>query len=573
LPAQGCDFHAPLRSSTPLEAVRAVLRREVPHLDQDRSLHPDQQAATRLIRTGAVIDAAGRGHLPIVHEDLMTRIDNSRRIRAPRGTTLTAKSWQTEAPLRMLMNNLDPDVAENPAELVVYGGMGRAARDWQSFDRIVSSLRSLEADQTLLVQSGKPVGIFRTHPDAPRVLIANSNLVPHWATLEHFNELDRKGLMMFGQMTAGSWIYIGSQGIVQGTYETFVEMGRQHYGGSLAGRWILTAGLGGMGGAQPMAATMAGASCLAIECRPSSIEFRLRTGYVDCQARDLDDALAIIRPVDLPEKKPVSVALLGNAAEILPELLRRGVRPDCRHRPDLGARSGQRLPPGRLEPRPVGGWARQDPDRRGQGRQEVDGGARPRDAGVPQARRADGRLRQQHPPDGAGGRRGRRLLLSGLRARLCAAAVLPRHRAVPLGRAVGRSRGHLSHRREGQGAAARQQAPAQLARHGAQAHQVPGLPARICWVGLGERDRLGLAFNEMVAKGELKAPIVIGRDHPRIGLGRQPQPRDRGDEDGSDAVSDWPMLNALLNCASGAPGCRCIMAAASASASRSMPAW
>ncbi|HYX04400.1 MAG TPA: urocanate hydratase, partial [Reyranella sp.] len=258
----------------------------------------------------------------------MTRIDNARVIRSPHGPLLSAKSWLTEAPLRMLMNNLDPDVAEKPGELVVYGGLGRAARDWDSFDRIVASLRKLEGDETLLVQSGKPVGVFRTHGDAPRVLIANSNIVPHWATLEYFNELDRKGLMMFGQMTAGSWIYIGSQGIVQGTYETFAEMARRHYGGSLAGRWILTAGLGGMGGAQPLAATMAGACCLAVECRPSSIEFRLRTGYLDSQAKDLDEALSIIAKATA-EKKAVSVGLLGNAADVLPELLRRGVRPDC----------------------------------------------------------------------------------------------------------------------------------------------------------------------------------------------------------------------------------------------------
>ena len=257
----------------------------------------------------------------------MTRLDNARIIRAPRGTEISCKSWLTEAPLRMLMNNLDPDVAENPAELVVYGGIGRAARDWQSFDGIVAALRTLEADETLLVQSGKPVGVFRTHTDAPRVLIANSNLVPHWATWEHFNELDRKGLAMYGQMTAGSWIYIGSQGIVQGTYETFVEMGRQHYGGDLSGRWILTAGLGGMGGAQTLAATMAGASCLAVECRPSSIEFRIRTGYVDVQATDLDHALALMDTARRT-KQPISVALLGNAAEVLPEMVRRGVRPD-----------------------------------------------------------------------------------------------------------------------------------------------------------------------------------------------------------------------------------------------------
>src|SRR5689334_2562974 len=257
----------------------------------------------------------------------MNRLDTTRVIRAPIGPERTARSWLTEAPLRMLMNNLDPEVAERPAELVVYGGMGRAARDWNSYDRIVATLRRLEAEQTLLIQSGKPAGVFRTHEDAPRVLIANSNLVPHWATWEHFNELDRKGLMMFGQMTAGSWIYIGSQGIIQGTYETFVEIGRQHYGGNLAGRWILTAGLGGMGGAQPLAATMAGASLLAIECQPSRIEMRLQTRYLDMQASDLDEALAVIER-SCRERKPMSVALLGNAAEILPELLRRGVRPD-----------------------------------------------------------------------------------------------------------------------------------------------------------------------------------------------------------------------------------------------------
>src|SRR5271154_3835225 len=258
---------------------------------------------------------------------MTTRLDNARNIRAPRGSKLSAKSWLTEAPLRMLMNNLDPEVAEKPHELVVYGGMGRAARDWESFDRIVAALTALEADETLCVQSGKPVGVFRTHRDAPRVLIANSNLVPHWATLDHFNALDRKGLMMYGQMTAGSWIYIGSQGIVQGTYETFAEIGRRHYGGSLAGRWILTAGLGGMGGAQPLAATMAGASLLAIECQPSRIEMRLKTGYLDRQASTLEEALAIMAQAT-QSKKPVSVGLLGNAADIFPELVRRGVRPD-----------------------------------------------------------------------------------------------------------------------------------------------------------------------------------------------------------------------------------------------------
>src|SRR5499433_2027022 len=257
-----------------------------------------------------------------------TRLDNARLIRAPRGSKLSAKSWQTEAPLRMLMNNLDPEVAEKPHELVVYGGIGRAARDWESFDHIVTALRKLDGDETLCVQSGKPVGVFRTHADAPRVLIANSNLVPHWATLDHFNELDRKGLMMYGQMTAGSWIYIGSQGIVQGTYETFAELGRRHYGGSLAGRWILTAGLGGMGGAQPLAATMAGASLLAVECQPSRIERRLETGYLDRRTDSLEEALTMIERATR-EKKPISIGMLGNAAEVLPELVRRGVRPDA----------------------------------------------------------------------------------------------------------------------------------------------------------------------------------------------------------------------------------------------------
>ncbi|HEV7416373.1 MAG TPA: urocanate hydratase, partial [Tianweitania sediminis] len=259
---------------------------------------------------------------------MTTRIDNQRVIRAATGPELSAKSWLTEAPMRMLMNNLDPGVAEKPGELVVYGGIGRAARDWESFDRIVAALKTLEADQTLLVQSGKPVGVFQTHKDAPRVLIANSNLVPHWATWDHFHELDKKGLAMYGQMTAGSWIYIGSQGIVQGTYETFVEMGRQHYDGDLSGRWILTAGLGGMGGAQPLAATMAGASCLAVECQPSRIEMRLKTGYLDRQAQDLDEALAIIDEA-VKAKKAVSVGLLGNAADIFPELVRRGIKPDA----------------------------------------------------------------------------------------------------------------------------------------------------------------------------------------------------------------------------------------------------
>jgi urocanate hydratase len=481
----------------------------------------------------------------------MTRIDNDRQIRAPHGTTLSAKSWQTEAPLRMLMNNLDPDVAEKPSELVVYGGVGRAARDWQSFDRIVASLRSLEDDQTLLVQSGKPVGIFRTHPDAPRVLIANSNLVPHWATLEHFNELDRKGLMMFGQMTAGSWIYIGSQGIVQGTYETFVEMGRQHYGGSLAGRWILTAGLGGMGGAQPLAATMAGASCLAIECRPSSIEFRLRTGYVDCRAKDLDDALAIIRQ-STEAKKPTSVALLGNAAEILPELLRRNVRPDCvtdqtsAHDPGNGY-----LP---------AGWSLADwEDRRAKDPAGVSKAAK---TSMAAHVRAMLEFHKRGVPTVDYGNNIRQMALEeGVADAFSFPGFVPAYVRPLFCRGIGPFRW-----------AALSGDPEDIYRTDEKVKELlpdnkhlhnwldmarkrikfQGLPARICWVGLGDRDRLGLAFNEMVAKGELKAPIVIGRDHLDSGSVASPNRETESMKDGTDAVSDWPMLNALLNCASGA---------------------
>src|SRR5215472_11827574 len=296
-------------------ATRAIRRRGMPILPGPSS------------RLCATCSKPASRLLAPEEDPMATRLDNVRIIRAPRGQQLSARSWLTEAPLRMLMNNLDPEVAEKPHELVVYGGVGRAARDWESFDRMVTALRNLEADETLCVQSGKPVGVFRTHPDAPRVLIANSNLVPHWATLDHFNELDRKGLMMYGQMTAGSWIYIGSQGIVQGTYETFAELGRRHYGGDLAGKWFLTAGLGGMGGAQPLAATMAGASLLAIECQPSRIEIRLATRYLDRRARDLSEALAIIAEA-CQRRRPISVGLLGNAAEILPELVRRNAKPD-----------------------------------------------------------------------------------------------------------------------------------------------------------------------------------------------------------------------------------------------------
>jgi urocanate hydratase len=481
----------------------------------------------------------------------MTRIDNSRTIRAPRGSTLNAKSWLTEAPLRMLMNNLDPDVAEKPGELVVYGGMGRAARDWQSFDRIVASLKALDEDQTLLVQSGKPVGVFKTHPDAPRVLIANSNLVPHWATLEHFNELDRKGLMMFGQMTAGSWIYIGSQGIVQGTYETFVEMGRQHYGGSLAGRWILTAGLGGMGGAQPLAATMAGASCLAIECRPSSIEFRLRTGYVDCQARDLEDALAIIQR-STAEKKPTSVALLGNAAELLPELLRRGVRPDCltdqtsAHDPGNGY-----LPAGWS----LGQWE----DAREKDPKGVVSAAK---KSMATHVRAMLEFHKLGVPTVDYGNNIRQMALEeGVSDAFAYPGFVPAYVRPLFCRGIGPFRwAALSG--DPEDIYRTDEKVKELLPDNAPLHnwldmarkriKFQGLPARICWVGLGDRDRLGLAFNEMVAKGELKAPIVIGRDHLDSGSVASPNRETEAMKDGSDAVSDWPMLNALLNCASGA---------------------
>lgn len=481
----------------------------------------------------------------------MTRIDNARIIRAARGTELSAKSWLTEAPLRMLMNNLDPDVAENPGELVVYGGIGRAARNWECFDRIVAALRALEADETLLVQSGKAVGVFRTHADAPRVLIANSNLVPHWATWDHFSELDRKGLMMYGQMTAGSWIYIGSQGIVQGTYETFVEMGRRHYGGDLSGRWILTAGLGGMGGAQPLAATMAGASCLAVECRPSSIEFRLRTGYVDVQARDLDDALAVIARAGR-ERKPVSVALLGNAADVFPDLVRRGVRPDCvtdqtsAHDPVHGY-----LPQGWT----LAEW---------EDKQRSDPKAIERAAKRSMAEHVRAMLdfhRMGVPTVDYGNNIRQMALDEGVADAFDFPGFVPAYIRPLFCRGIGPFRwAALSgdpediHRTD---AKVKELLPGNTHLHtwldmARERIRFQGLPARICWVGLGDRHRLGLAFNEMVARGELRAPIAIGRDHLDSGSVASPNRETEAMRDGSDAVSDWPLLNALLNCASGA---------------------
>ena len=480
-----------------------------------------------------------------------TRLDNARTIRAPRGPQLSAKSWLTEAPLRMLMNNLDPEVAEKPHELVVYGGIGRAARDWESFDRIVAALRGLEADETLCVQSGKPVGVFRTHADAPRVLIANSNLVPHWATLDHFNALDRKGLMMYGQMTAGSWIYIGSQGIVQGTYETFAELGRRHYGGSLAGRWILTAGLGGMGGAQPLAATMAGASLLAIECQPSRIEMRRKTGYLDAQAKDLDEALAMIERA-CREKKPLSVGVLGNAAEMLPELVRRGVKPDAvtdqtsAHDPINGY-----LP---------AGWTLAQWEARRAG----DPKAVERAAKESMAAHVRAMLefwRRGVPTLDYGNNIRQMAKEMGVADAFDFPGFVPAYIRPLFCRGVGPFRW-----------AALSGDPEDIFRTDAKVKELmpddrhlhnwldmarsrikfQGLPARICWVGLGDRHRLGLAFNEMVARGELKAPIVIGRDHLDAGSVASPNRETEAMQDGSDAVSDWPLLNALINCASGA---------------------
>ncbi|MBS0396166.1 MAG: urocanate hydratase [Proteobacteria bacterium] len=483
--------------------------------------------------------------------DTHTRKDPTRTIRARTGTTLEARSWLTEAALRMLRNNLDPDVAERPDELVVYGGIGRAARDWECFDRIVEVLRRLGDEETLLVQSGKPVGVFRTHADAPRVLIANSNLVPHWATWEHFNALDRKGLMMYGQMTAGSWIYIGSQGIVQGTYETFAEMGRRHYGGELGNRWILTAGLGGMGGAQPLAATMAGASMLAIECQPSRIAMRLRTGYLDAEAKDLDEALERMARATR-ERKPVSVALCANAAEVLPELLRRGVRPDA----VTDQTSAHDPVNGYL---PIG-WslAQWEAERR------ADPAAVARAARASMARHVEAMLgfhRQGVPTFDYGNNIRQMALEEGVADAFAFPGFVPAYIRPLFCRGIGPFRwAALSGDPEDirrTDAKVRELIPGDRHLHrwldmAGERIRFQGLPARICWVGLGERHRLGLAFNEMVARGELKAPVVIGRDHLDSGSVASPNRETEAMRDGSDAVSDWPLLNALLNTASGA---------------------
>jgi urocanate hydratase len=479
------------------------------------------------------------------------RIDNSRSVRAPRGSEISAKSWLTEAPLRMLMNNLDAEVAERPHDLVVYGGIGRAARDWESFDRTIATLRELEADQTLLVQSGKPVGVFPTHPDAPRVLIANSNLVPYWATWEKFHELDRMGLMMYGQMTAGSWIYIGSQGIVQGTYETFAEIGRRHYEGNLAGRWILTAGLGGMGGAQPLAATMAGACLLAIECQPSKIDMRLRTGYLDLQANSLDEALAVVERA-CQQKTPRSVGLLGNAAEIFPELARRGVRPDA----VTDQTSAHDPLNGYL---PIGWTLAEWEERRARDPKGVERAAK--ESMVAHVQAMLGFWRSGVPTLDYGNNIRQMAMEMGVTDAFDFPGFVPAYIRPLFCRGIGPFRwAALSG--DPEDIFKTDQKVKQLLPHDSHLHnwldmagariKFQGLPARICWVGLGDRHRIGLAFNEMVAKGELKAPIVIGRDHLDSGSVASPNRETEAMKDGSDAVSDWPILNALLNCASGA---------------------
>lgn len=488
---------------------------------------------------------------------MATRYDASRKIVAPTGSTLNCKSWLTEAPYRMLQNNLHPDVAENPQSLVVYGGIGRAARNWECFDEILKTLKTLNDDETLLIQSGKPVGVFKTQPDVPRVLIANSNLVPRWATWQHFNELDRKDLFMYGQMTAGSWIYIGSQGIVQGTFETFAEAGRQHFGGDWRGKWILTAGLGGMGGAQPLAATFAGAVSLTVECQQSSIDFRLRTGYVDKQARDLDDALALVQE-HTANGDAVSIALLGNAADVLPEIVRRakagGIKPDF----VTDQTSAHDLIHGYLpQGWTVEAWkaAQADHSKHAEleqaaakscavhvqaildlqqmGAYATDYGNNIRqvafDQGVKNAFDFPGFVPAYIRPLFCQGKGPFRwVALSGdpediYKTDAKIKSLFPDNHELHRWLDMARERIHFQ-----------------------------GLPARICWLGLGERDKAGLAFNEMVRNGELKAPIVIGRDHLDTGSVASPNRETEAMKDGTDAVSDWPLLNAMLNVAGGA---------------------
>ncbi len=485
------------------------------------------------------------------------RRDPSRTIRAPRGSQLSCKNWLTEAPFRMLQNNLDPDVAENPQSLVVYGGIGRAARNWECFDQILASLKDLNDDETLLIQSGKPVGVFKTHADAPRVLLANSNLVPKWANWEHFNELDRKGLFMYGQMTAGSWIYIGAQGIVQGTFETFVEAGRQHYGNDLAGRWILTAGLGGMGGAQPLAGVLAGACVLAIECQQSSIDFCLRTRYVDKQARDIDHAIELIRQ-HTAAKEAVSIALLGNAAEILPALVQRaragGLKPDL----VTDQTSAHDLVNGYL---PVG-WSVE---------QWRTAAAEPEQHATLKAAAAKGcavhvqamlDFQAMGIPTVDYGNNIRQVAFDeGVQNAFDFPGFVPAYIRPLFCEGKGPFRWvALSGDPEDiykTDAKIKELFPDNTHTHrwldmARERIAFQGLPARICWLGLGERHKAGLAFNEMVKNGELKGPIVIGRDHLDTGSVASPNRETEAMKDGTDAVSDWPLLNALLNTAGGA---------------------
>ena len=484
----------------------------------------------------------------------MTR-HNTRDVYPATGTEITAKSWLTEAPMRMLMNNLHPDVAENPHELVVYGGIGRAARTWEDFDKIVATLKTLNDDETLLVQSGKPVGVFRTHKDAPRVLIANSNLVPHWATWDHFNELDKKGLAMYGQMTAGSWIYIGTQGIVQGTYETFAEAGRQHYDGNLTGKWILTGGLGGMGGAQPLAAVMAGACCLAVECDETRIDFRIRTRYVDAKAQTLDEALAMID--DWTAKgEAKSVGLVGNAADVFPELVRR--MKNGGHHPDIVTDQTSAHDP--LNGYLPQGWTVAE----AKAKRETD------PKGVERAARASMRTHVAAMVDfwNAGvptldyGNNIRQVALDeGLTNAFAFPGFVPAYIRPLFCRGIGPFR-WVALSGDPADIHATDAAMKRLFPDNAHLHRwldmaadriaFQGLPARICWIGLGERHKAGLMFNEMVRSGELKAPVVIGRDHLDSGSVASPNRETEAMKDGSDAVSDWPLLNALLNTASGA---------------------
>jgi urocanate hydratase len=476
------------------------------------------------------------------------RQDNSRQIRARRGSDIVAKSWATEAAVRMLMNNLDDEVAEDPQSLVVYGGIGRAARNWACFDKIVETLERLDNDETLLVQSGKPVGVFRTHADAPRVLIANSNLVPKWATWEVFNQLDRAGLMMYGQMTAGSWIYIGTQGIVQGTYETFAEMGRQHYGGDLHGKWILTAGLGGMGGAQPLAAVMAGAHCIAIEVQERSIEKRLATRYLDHRAESVDEALDIIRTAS----EPTSVGLLGNAAEIVPEMLARGIRPDA-----LTDQTSAHDPANGYCPI---GWS----VAKWQEMRERDPAAVAQAARISIARHVEAMLSYRDlgvPVFDYGNNIRQEAKDTGVEHAFDFPGFVPAYVRPLFCRGIGPFR-WVALSGDPEDIYRTDQRVKELIPDDPHLHRwldmareriaFQGLPARICWVGLGQRHRLGLAFNEMVRNGEVSAPIVIGRDHLDSGSVASPNRETESMKDGSDAISDWPLLNALLNTASGA---------------------